>query len=157
MSQANAAFAMRIRKATPDDCACCADIHILARQRMVYLLKNHVAGAQRWMREIVFTQQNVWVAEVDHVIVGYTSLAGGFLTNLYVHPDHQRRGIGSALLAEVKAYAPDGFKLWTFQQNEDAIRFYERHGFRSLTVTDGKDNMERLPDRLMAWQPPQRK
>ena len=93
---------------------------------------------------------------VDHLIVGYASLAGGFLSNLHVHPDHQRRGIGSALLAEVKAYASEGFKLWTFQQNEDAIRFYERHGFRSLKVTDSKDNMERLPDRLMAWQPPQR-
>jgi len=156
MSPANAALAMRIRNATPDDSLRCADIHILARQRMLYLPKANAAGAQRWMREIVFTHQNVWVAEVDEMVVGYASLAGGFLTNLYVHPDHQRRGIGSALLAEVKAYALEGLKLWTFQQNEGAIRFYERHGFRSLKVTDGKDNMERLPDRLMAWQPPQR-
>jgi len=144
---------MRIRKANRDDSARCADVHILARQQMIYLPKTNAAGAHRWMQEIVFTQQNVWVAEVNHLIVGYASFAGGFLTNLYIHPDHQRRGIGSALLAQVKAYAPEGFKLWTFQQNEDAVRFYERHGFRSLKVTDGKDNMERVPDRLMAWQP----
>ncbi len=125
---------MRIRKANRDDSARCADVHILARQQMIYLPKTNAAGAHRWMQ-------------------GYASFAGGFLTNLYIHPDHQRRGIGSALLAQVKAYAPEGFKLWTFQQNEDAIRFYERHGFRSLKVTDGKDNMERVPDRLMAWQP----
>jgi ribosomal protein S18 acetylase RimI-like enzyme len=144
---------MKIRKATPEDSPRCADIHILTRKQMIYLPKTQAAGAQRWMREIVFTQQNVWVAEVDRLIVRYASFGGGFLTNLYVHPDHQRRGIGSALLAEVKAYSPEGFKLWTFQQNEDAIRFYERQGFRSLKVTDGRDNMEQLPDQPMAWEP----
>jgi GNAT superfamily N-acetyltransferase len=145
---------MRIRKANPDDSSCCADIHILARQQMVYLPNTHTAAeVHMWMRESVFAQQDNWVAEIDHKIVGYASLGNGFLTNLYVHPDHQGHGIGSALLAEVKAFAREGCKLWTFQANEGAIRFYERRGFRTLRVTDGVDNEERVPDRLMAWQP----
>jgi ribosomal protein S18 acetylase RimI-like enzyme len=145
---------MRIRKATPDDSACCAAIHILARQEMRYLPKSHTtAEVHVWKREIVFAQQDVWVAEVDGQIVGYASLGNGFLTNLYVHPGHQRRGTGSELLAVVKTFARDGLELWTFQPNEGAIRFYERHGFRTLKITDGLDNEEHVPDRLMAWQP----
>jgi len=145
---------MRIRKAIAEDIACCADIHILARQRMPYLPQTHTAvEVHVWTREIVFARQNVWVAEINQRIVGYASLESGFLTNLYVHQDHQRRGVGSALLAQVKTSAPEGFKLWTFQPNEGAIRFYERHGLRTLKVTDGAENEERVPDRLMAWQP----
>jgi len=108
---------------------------------MVYLPQTHAATeVHAWMRKIVFAQQNVWVAELDHQIVGYASLGNGFLTNLYVHPDHQCHGIGSALSAQVNTSAPQGFKLWTFQPNGDAIRFYKRHGFRALKVTDGINN-----------------
>ena len=38
-----------------------------------------------------------------------------------------------------------------FQKNTGAIRFYERHGFRLVKLTDGADNMEREPDALYAW------
>lgn len=119
---------------------------------MAFLPRTRTAAdVRRWMREVVFAEQNVWVAEVDRRILGYASLADEMLSNLYVHPEHQRRGIGSALLARVKAYAPHGFTLWTFEPNQDAIRFYQRHGFRTLTTTDGAANEERVPDRLMGW------
>ena len=32
-----------------------------------------------------------------------------------------------------------------------AIRFYERHGFVTMRKTDGRENEEKVPDRLMAW------
>lgn len=80
------------------------------------------------MRETVNPRQHVWVAVVDGDVVGYASLHDGFLTNLYVHPSYQRDGIGAALLTEVKKFASDGFKFWVFEANQDAIRFYERHG-----------------------------
>ena len=39
-------------------------------------------------------------------------------------------------------------RLYTFQQNSGSRRFYERHGFGLLRLTDGKDNEERCPDAL---------
>ena len=48
---------------------------------------------------------------------------------------------------------PDGFSLWTFQKNEGARRFYERHGFDAVELTDGSGNMEREPDVRYAWRP----
>ena len=81
------------------------------------------------------------------------SADGEFLNNLYVLPEHQGRGIGTALLAVVMKHSRDGVKLKTFEPNEAAIRFYERHDFQTLRRTDGHTNEENVPDRLMAWRP----
>ncbi len=37
--------------------------------------------------------------------------------------------------------------------DDGARRFYERHGFRLVQVTEGSENMEREPDALYAWEP----
>jgi ribosomal protein S18 acetylase RimI-like enzyme len=143
---------MQIRAADANDSSRCAEIHVLARRLMSYLPETHTpAEVQVWKRYVVFPQQAVWVAEIDREIVGYASLEGRDLTNLYVHPDYQRRGVGSALLARVQAIASEGLQLWTFQQNEGAIRFYERNGFHVLRTTDGSENEERVPACLMSW------
>ena len=61
------------------------------------------------------------------------------------------RGIGSALLDRAKTRRPDGFSLWTFQQNDGARRFYERHWLRVIRLTDGQENEEKTPAALYAW------
>ncbi len=146
---------MKIRLATLDDYRVCAEIHMSARARMAYLPPNlHTAEeTHEWMRDVVFQSERVWVAEHADRIVGYASADGEFLNNLYVLPEHQGRGIGTALLAAVMKHSRDGVKLWTFEPNEAAIRFYERHGFRTLRRTDGHTNEENVPDRLMVWRP----
>ena len=142
---------MQIRQASPGDYRRLAELHILARYDMAYLPYVHsFPSIERWMREVVIPRQCVWVAEIDSIVVGYASIYDGFLTNLYVHPSHQRDGIGAALLTEVKRSTPNGFKFWVFEANQEAICFYERHGARTLRTTDGSQNEESLPDRLMA-------
>jgi putative acetyltransferase len=37
-------------------------------------------------------------------------------------------------------------RLWTFQRNAGARRFYERNGFAAVELTDGLGNEEREPD-----------
>ena len=39
-------------------------------------------------------------------------------------------------------------RLYTFQANVGARRFYERHGFVAIEFTDGHANEERCPDVL---------
>jgi hypothetical protein len=49
---------------------------------------------------------------------------------------------------------PGGLELWTFQANQGARRFYERHGFEAIELTDGSGNEERTPDVRYAWRAP---
>ena len=101
--------------------------------------------------------EDVWLAEEDGSPVGFLAIRRSrtegweVLEKLYVDPDTQSRGIGTALLDQAKALRPDGLYLWVFQKNTGAIRFYERHGFRLVKLTDGADNVEREPDALYYW------
>jgi len=104
-----------------------------------------------FIQNVVLTQRETWVAEQDGRIVGFAALSEGFLDHLYVDPAAQNRGIGSALLEVAKQRRPRGFRLWLFQKNDGARRFYERHGLTLVRLTDGRDNEEREPDALYEW------
>jgi hypothetical protein len=70
--------------------------------------------------------------------------------HLYVQPDFQRAGIGSALLEVAKSRRPGGLRLWVFQRNHGARAVYARHGFTEVRFTDGSDNEEQEPDVFLA-------
>ena len=139
---------MLIRSARADEAEKCADIHVAARRRMTYLRNLHTSDETRsWMMD-VFASENVIVAELDGEIVGYASFSGASLSNMYVMPAYQRRGVGTALLEAVFRQVPLGVELWVFEDNVDAIRFYERSGFKTVSRSSG-ENVEGLSDRLM--------
>jgi GNAT superfamily N-acetyltransferase len=145
---------MHVRLATRDDAVPCADIHTRARKQMTFLPTLHTAEeVLLWKRETVLVMQEVIVAEIDGRVVGYAALNGNTLTNLYVDPHDQNQGVGSVLLRRMKVLSPNGIEAWVFEPNVSAVRFYERHEFRTVRVTDGGDNDERVPDRLMTWHP----
>lgn len=54
------------------------------------------------------------------------------LDQMFVLPDHQGHGAGTALLELAKSMMPNGFTLRTPQANRRARRFYERHGLDLL-------------------------
>lgn len=56
--------------------------------------------------------------------------------------------IGSALLAHAIQTLAKPIRLYTFQQNTGARRFYERHGFHAIQFTEGEGNEEKCPDVL---------
>ena len=96
-------------------------------------------------------QAEVWVAERDDALVGFAIISGDWLHSLYVAPDHQGEGIGSALLDLTRTMRPHGFGLWVFEANHSARAFYRRHGLVELEHTDGATNQERTPDLRMVW------
>jgi GNAT superfamily N-acetyltransferase len=51
-----------------------------------------------------------------------------------VHPDYQRRGIGTALLNMIETCFPTArrFELFTGHKSESNIRLYERAGYRAV-------------------------
>ncbi|HMM47427.1 MAG TPA: GNAT family N-acetyltransferase [Thiobacillaceae bacterium] len=64
----------------------------------------------------------------------FVEASGCKLDKLYVHPDRQRGGIGAALLAAIEDWArthgASGLRLQVNRGNAQAIRAYEKYGFR---------------------------
>ena len=123
---------------------------------MPWLPELHTPDEDRWfIREVVLSETEVWVAECDGVVTGFTALGKRdgveFMEHLYVAPEHQRRGIGGELMERAKERRPAGFRLWVFQRNAGARDFYERHGLRLVEFSDGSGNEAREPDALYEW------
>jgi ribosomal protein S18 acetylase RimI-like enzyme len=142
-----------IRRASPDDAAAIGDLFVRTRDEMTYLPR--IPEPVRPLLGGRFLQRaELWVMDEGGRLVGFAAVSGSELTHLYIDPSAQDRGLGSALLDHVKGLCPERLELWVFQANEDARRFYERHGFELIRLTDGAGNMEREPDALYEWRPP---
>jgi hypothetical protein len=97
-------------------------------------------------------RSQVWVAELRGRVVGFATLQDHRLDHLYVAPEAQGAGVGTALLDQAKKARPRMLDLHVFQQNAGARRFYERHGFKLIKTGDGRGNEENLPDAHYRWQ-----
>ena len=103
-----------------------------------------------WFAEQLYAANEVWLAEAEGAPVGYIAFRPGFIEHLFVHPEQQGAGLGPQLLERAKTTFAE-LSLWTFQQNQRARAFYEKHGFAAILETDGADNEEKLPDVLYRW------
>lgn len=118
-----------------------------------YLPRLHTLAEYEAFMSRHIRADDVWVWEEDGAILGFMVLRPDELFLLYLEPTATGRGIGTRLLEHAKRERPDGFTLWTFQQNGGARRFYERHGLEAVELTDGSGNEERTPDVRYAWKP----
>ncbi len=108
---------------------------------------------ERWLRRVLFPRTKVRVAMQDRTVAGFVAIdANDVVQALYVASEMRGARVGSALLNAAKRLRPQGLRLWTFQPNLPARRFYARHGFAEIRRTDG-DNDEGVPDILLGWAP----
>lgn len=145
---------MLARPARDADAVAVAEVFVASFGGLDFLPRIHTDKENRcWARDVMVPGHEVWVADIDGEVLGFAALHEDLLGHLYVHPRAQSRGVGTMLLDVVKRERPNGFHLWTFQRNEGARRFYERHGCTLVELTDGSGNEEREPDALYAWAP----
>jgi ribosomal protein S18 acetylase RimI-like enzyme len=96
-------------------------------------------------------EHEVWVASSGGAVLGFAVVTDTWLDGLYVLPEAQHRGVGTALLQLAQAMRPGGLGLWVFESNAPARELYRRHGFVETEWTDGSANEERAPDIRMDW------
>ena len=146
---------IRVRACRPADAPVIAEVFLAARATSLpWLPKVHAdADVRAWVAQVLIHRPETFVAESEGRVVGFAALREDHLDHLYVHPDFHGRGAGTALLGEAVRHRPNGLKLWVFQQNAQARRFYERRGFVLLHETDGAANEEHTPDALYGWTP----
>jgi len=114
---------------------------------------------RRWSERIAEPWGPLFVAEQEDEIVGIVACGSsqdedvdrervGEIYVIYVHTEHWRQGVGTALLDQaLDRLHRDGFGeaiLWVLRGNQQAIVFYEGAGFEA----DGASRIKRRADGL---------
>lgn len=126
--------------------------HILSvsNDAMPWLPRMHSAAEEIMYAGDMIEAGWVRVAKQDGKVVGFIARWEGEVHALYVLPEAQDNGVGTALLEDAKAEA-DVLALWSYQANSPATRFYGLRGFKETTRTDGSENDAGLPDIRFEW------
>jgi GNAT superfamily N-acetyltransferase len=146
-----------IRRAVVDDAEALAHLHVdcwddaytgLMPQPILDERRANVATrAQRW-REILDEHDRTWVADAPEGLIGFAGsgpardndLEGDIdveLHALYVRGSWWGTGVGYALFRQV--VGDHAAYLWVLANNQRAIAFYERQGFRLDGTEDEHD------------------
>ena len=145
---------IQIRTAKTSDATEIADIYLESRKQLMPFatLAHSDDEVRHWIKENLITKGNVTVAIVDQKIVGMCATSHkdkiSWVDQLYVKPDYIQKGIGSALLSDAVTRSTLPIRLYTFQENQLAKRFYEKYGFVAIQFSDGSSNEEGVPDVL---------
>jgi GNAT superfamily N-acetyltransferase len=145
---------LTLRRGTGHDAEAVADLYLRARKAAyptIPMLVHTDEDVRRWIAQRVVRHAELWVAESeDGALVGLLVLEDDWVDQLYVAPTLTGRAIGAELIGLAKRERPNGLRLWTFESNRGAQRFYARHGFRPTARTPG-ENEEGAPDVLYVW------
>ena len=100
-----------------------------------------------------FDPEGITLVHKEQKLVGYSHVENRgvqiFIRMIVVHPNHQRKGIGSKLLESVIAEGKEQSKvigLEVFKLNHEAKKFYERYGFNVEDETSSSYVMGLMPN-----------
>jgi putative acetyltransferase len=88
-----------------------------------FLETERPAIAHKWL-----PMSETIVCEIDGTVVGFLSLVGNEVGGIFIAPEHQRSGIGRALMDTARSSRPY-LELSVFEANLGARHFYEDYGF----------------------------
>lgn len=77
-------------------------------------------------------EEYIILAEEDHHILGFASLylPDNFIHNLFVHPEFMGKGVGGILLKASIEKMNKPLRLKCVSENHQAMKFYERNGWK---------------------------
>ena len=121
---------MRIRPAIEADRPTLLGIWLRAvRATHSFLTEADIQTLLPLVRDVALLQLEVWVlSSDDDQVMGFMGLSGTNVEALFIAPEWSRHGGGRALLQ----HSQELRGLLTFdvnEQNPEALRFYEAHGF----------------------------
>lgn len=146
-----------LRQAIIGDDASVAGMYLASRRRI--LSHAPLAHTDEAVRTRIRSQLNpaggVTVALSEEIILGFLAVSSdtryGWIEHLYLDPSAVGVSLGTILLDQAKLSLGARIRLYTFQENVDARRFYRLHGFREIELSDGGLNEEKAPDVLLEW------
>ena len=133
-----------IRKAEPKDISRIAEILVFTKRIKYRSIFHNDEYSFNELQVVKLVEEygnskaldNIWVYD-DGIVKGMIHLEEKEIAELYVDYFFWKEGIGSKLVEFAKEKFDAKF-VWTLEKNEDAIRFYEAHGFK----LNGKRQLE---------------
>jgi len=106
----------------------------------------------RWNNELM-PNNEVIVAEAAGKQVGFVVIdkRSGYLDQIVVDPEYWGSKAAKMLLDEARRISPRGITLDVNQNNERAIKFYERENF--MQIGEGENMISGKPTYRYAWKP----
>lgn len=132
------------------DAGAIGDVLAATNDQMPWMPRVHSAAEEIKYAGDMIDAGWVRVAYLDSRLVGFIARDGKQVHALYVLPGAQHQGVGTALLDDAKLQC-DELRLWSYQANMLATRFYASRGFEELERTDGSGNDAKLPDIHFEW------
>ena len=100
----------------------------------------------RYLAEKLSNGSRLFLLRQDGEAVGVATVAGSLIEDLYILPECQNRGLGTALLRYAARQCDGAPTLWILENNTEAERLYRREGFaptgRRNAIADKLDEVE---------------
>lgn len=120
------------------------------------ILAHHFIPAMYWigkqedMKNVYLpaSATYVYVDEQTGLVQGFISMVDNYLAALFVIPEAQGKGIGTALMDYVKKKHPE-IALKVYAKNEPSVAFYEKQGFRLVEEQIEEETAEK--EFVMKW------
>jgi RimJ/RimL family protein N-acetyltransferase len=143
-----------LRPATMQDAESIAALYLASRKTFLPFAPpaHSDEEVRQWIAVTLIPSGGVTVAVTPDGPLGMIAISRdnqyGWIQHLYLHPSAVGQGIGTRLLKRAIEKLGPPIRLYTFQANTGARRFYERFGFRAIAFGDGGTNEENCPDVL---------
>lgn len=117
-----------IRKATKNDLNIIMDIWLSANVSAHNFISEEYWNNHFEEVRTAISSSEIYVFE-DSVIKGFVGLKGNYIAGIFIKEEFQSKGIGGKLISFLKTFKPE-LILNVYEQNKNAVEFYEKHGFQ---------------------------
>ncbi|HLT06469.1 MAG TPA: N-acetyltransferase [Cyclobacteriaceae bacterium] len=140
---------LHIRKTTPPDNRRVTEIWLESSiPAHDFIPEQYWKQNEKIMEEHYLPLSEVYVAEENGHILGFIALIDQQVAALFVHPDHQGKGIGKLLLQHTQSLR-EVLELKVYQKNTKSLGFYLNKGFE--IVAESLDPHTGEKEWVMQW------
>lgn len=103
-----------------------------------------------WCQSLLDNYSLIYLDEANNIIAFGDITKDGYLNRLYVHKDHNGKGIGSLLADQLEAYAKTlGLSEITTHSSITAKPFFEKRGYHLIKEQTVQRNGQQLTNYIM--------
>lgn len=96
-----------------------------------FLTQDFLASERENIPKLYLPNAETWVFEDEGRVVGFVALLGNEVGAIFVHPSHQRRGVGKLLMDKAKGIRGE-LIVEVFKANSIGRAFYAKYGFETI-------------------------